>query len=155
MKNVRGFSLIEVLVALVVLSIGLLGIAALQVDSVRNGQSALQRTRAVNFAVDMADRIRANPGADYDVGAGPAGPEPAPACADDVGGEAPGDCDVQQMADHDIWAWRASLASDAAGGLPEGIGRIDRDTATDPDSWVITVQWTDRAADNTYRLVVQ
>lgn len=56
----RGFSIVEALVALVVLSIGMLGIAALYVESLRAGRSAIYRTHAVNLASDMADRIRAN-----------------------------------------------------------------------------------------------
>ena len=60
-KGQRGFSLIEVLVALVVLSIGMLGIAALYVDSLRSGRTAIHRTQAVILVSDMAERIRANP----------------------------------------------------------------------------------------------
>lgn len=150
-----GFSLIEVLVALVVLSIGLLGIAALHIDNVRNGQSALQRTRAVNLAADMADRIRANPGGDYDVGAGPAGAAPNPVCADGADGEAPGDCNASQMAAYDVWQWRTALEATAATGLPDGQGSVELDTSTDPDSHVIAVRWTDKGQPNSYRLVVQ
>src|SRR4030095_6465661 len=58
--SVGGFSLVEALVALVVLSIGMLGIAALHVESLRSGRTALTRTVAVALAADMADRIRAN-----------------------------------------------------------------------------------------------
>lgn len=59
----RGFTLIEVLVALVVMSVGMLGIAALYLEGLRAGRTALYRTTAVNLAADMADRIRANPNA--------------------------------------------------------------------------------------------
>ena len=55
-----GFSIVEALVALVVLSVGMLGIAALYVESLRAGRSAVYHTQAVNLAADMADRIRAN-----------------------------------------------------------------------------------------------
>ena len=47
----RGFSLVEAMVAMVVLSIGMLGIAALYVESLRSGTSALLRSQAVAFAV--------------------------------------------------------------------------------------------------------
>lgn len=60
MSRSTGFSIVEALVALVVLSIGMLGIAALYVESLRAGRSAIYRTQAVNLASDMADRIRAN-----------------------------------------------------------------------------------------------
>jgi type IV pilus assembly protein PilV len=56
-----GFTLLEVLIALVVLSIGLLGIAALQGVGLRSSQGAYLTSQASLLAYDMADRIRANP----------------------------------------------------------------------------------------------
>lgn len=56
----RGFSLIEVMVAVFVLSIGLLGMAALMATSLRNNQSADYRSQAVNLAHDAIDMMRAN-----------------------------------------------------------------------------------------------
>jgi type IV pilus modification protein PilV len=58
----RGFTMVETLVALVVLAIGLLGIAALYLDSLRAGRTAIYRTQAVNLSADLADRIRSNRG---------------------------------------------------------------------------------------------
>ncbi len=55
-----GFTMVEVLVALVVLAIGLLGIAALLLNSLQSGRTAVYRTQAVNLAADLADRIRMN-----------------------------------------------------------------------------------------------
>ncbi len=59
--NHSGFTLIEVLVAVLVLSIGLLGLASLQATSLRNNNDASMLTRAGYIAADMADRMRANP----------------------------------------------------------------------------------------------
>ena len=59
-KAQRGLSMVESLVALVVLSIGLLGIASLYVTSLRTGRTALIRTQAVSLVSDLGDRIRAN-----------------------------------------------------------------------------------------------
>lgn len=56
-----GFTLLEVLIALVVLSIGLLGIAALQGVGLRSSHGAYLTSQASLLAYDMADRIRANP----------------------------------------------------------------------------------------------
>jgi len=56
-----GVSLLEVLIAVLVLSVGLLGIAGLQTANLRNTQSAHQRTVAVLLATSMGERIRANP----------------------------------------------------------------------------------------------
>jgi type IV pilus assembly protein PilV len=63
-----GFSLIEVMVTLVVLGIGLLGLAALQITGMRVNDGALMRTRAVMAAADLADRIRAQPAGFLDGG---------------------------------------------------------------------------------------
>lgn len=56
-----GFSLVEVLVAVLVLSVGLLGLAALQIAGVRANDSARLRTQATLAAYDLADRLRADP----------------------------------------------------------------------------------------------
>ena len=55
-----GFSLIEAMVALVVVSVGMIGIAGLYGQGLSAGRTALYRTQAVNLAADMADRIRVN-----------------------------------------------------------------------------------------------
>jgi len=55
-----GFTLLEVLIALLVLSIGLLGLAALQTLGLRSNQMANMRTQAAQRAYDMSDRMRAN-----------------------------------------------------------------------------------------------
>ena len=60
-KNAKGFSLLEVLIALIVLSIGLLGIAGLQVTSKQTNFDAIQRTTATMLAQDIIERMRANP----------------------------------------------------------------------------------------------
>lgn len=59
-RRLRGFSMIEVLVAVLVMSVGLLGMAALMTTSLRNGQSANQRTQATNLAYDVIDMMRAD-----------------------------------------------------------------------------------------------
>lgn len=56
----RGLSLIEVLIAVLVLSIGLLGLAALQTFSVQASQNAYYRTQATNLAYEVADFARVN-----------------------------------------------------------------------------------------------
>lgn len=59
----HGTSLIEVLVALVVLSIGLLGIAGLQLSALRNNQGAYERSAAVMLVNSIGDRMLSNRGA--------------------------------------------------------------------------------------------
>jgi len=60
LKHQTGLSLIESMVALLVISIGLLGIAALQLNSLKQNSSAFWHSQAVLIAHDMADRVRAN-----------------------------------------------------------------------------------------------
>ena len=55
-----GFSLLEVLIAIVITSIGLLGLAAMQATGLRNNHSAYQRSQATVLAYDIADRMRSN-----------------------------------------------------------------------------------------------
>jgi type IV pilus assembly protein PilV len=62
-----GMTLIEVLVALLILSVGLLGAAAIQLNALKYTDSSLMSSQASFIAYDMMDRIRANSGADYTV----------------------------------------------------------------------------------------
>ncbi len=60
LNNQQGVSLIESMIALLVISIGLLGIAALQITAMKQNNSALHHSQSVWISYDMADRIRAN-----------------------------------------------------------------------------------------------
>ena len=57
---IRGFTLIEVLVTLVILTFGLLGIAGLMAKGQRASFEAFQRQQAISLASDMSERVRAN-----------------------------------------------------------------------------------------------
>lgn len=57
----RGFTLLEVLIALLIFSLGLMGLAGLLTTSVKTNHSAYLRTQAIFLAQGMADRMRANP----------------------------------------------------------------------------------------------
>ena len=124
-----GFTLLEVLIALVVLSIGLLGLAALQATSLQFNQSANVRSQATQLAYDLADRMRANRDAAlagaYD-GVGFAAEPPACAVSPQPGGS---------IANQDIAQWRNALAC----GLPAGTGAVTRNG----EMVTITVRWDD------------
>jgi type IV pilus assembly protein PilV len=115
----RGFSLIEVLVAVVVLSIGLLGLAALQVSGLRVGQSSFYRAQAAQLATDMADRLRANAGE-------------ARACELALTDTPSGSTKCQR----DLAEWRTRLLA-----LPGGNGEVDVDPVT--NLVTISVRWDD------------
>ena len=109
-RDARGISLVEVLVALLIFSIGMLGAAMLFVESLRNSRSALLRTQAVNLVSDMADRIRANAAARAAYNSAGYGGAPAEqGCAPDG---APGSgraCDMAQLAQDDLARWQNSV----------------------------------------------
>jgi len=145
-KRSRGFSLVEVLVALVVMSVGMLGIAALYLEGLRAGRTALNRTTAVTLAADMADRIRANSAA----GAAYAGTGPG---TDGKCVNGPSDCTATQLAGDDWFTWRNELAAQ----LPEGsVGEIDV-AGPAPNTYTITVAWPEIGQDDpaTYTLSIR
>jgi type IV pilus assembly protein PilV len=136
----RGFSLIESMVALTVLSVGLLGAAAMLLDSLRIHSGALQRLAATQLVRDMADRIRANAQgrAHYDTRSAAPGPV---SCVD-----APG-CDVAQVARQDRSHFVAAAASLFA--RHEFIASVSFEPATGPaatDRYLIVLRWQDARA---------
>ncbi|NOX51847.1 MAG: type IV pilus modification protein PilV [Gammaproteobacteria bacterium] len=62
-KQAKGFSMLELLVAVLVMGVGVLGVTGLQMVSLQNNQDALLRGDALQQAYDILDRIRVNPGA--------------------------------------------------------------------------------------------
>jgi len=112
----RGFSLLEALVALVILSVGLLGIAGLQARGLLNNVNANFRTQAVFLADDLADRMRANKRAMT----GATKHFDQPTAAYTAGCLTSAGCTVQQMARTDFFLWEQRL--DAL--LPLGVGEV-------------------------------
>jgi len=156
-KRNRGVSLIELLVAILVMGIGVLGITGLQLVSLQNNRSALLRAEAVQLAYDMMDRVRANPtgtplGMPY---SGLALTDTPPASTDCNANN----CSDADMVTFDQAVWKCSLGGfnddnecidlrtngvlppiTEQPGLPDGDGSIAVDNATGVVS--IVVQWT-------------
>jgi type IV pilus assembly protein PilV len=138
----RGFTMVEMLVALVVLSIGMLGIAGLFAVSLRSGSSAIQRMQAVNLASEMADRIRANRRAGIAYTAAAADTGTNNTCS----GAAAVVCTPAQLAANDIFFWKAGITSAFKGGQATGaIGYTAGDLPTLPSTYSITVSWVEQA----------
>jgi type IV pilus assembly protein PilV len=140
-------SLIEVLVALVVLSVGMLGIAVMFVQSVRSSRSAILRTQAVNLVSDMADRIRANANAEDAYDMGRYGGSPAERdCAPDAQLRNGRNCDVRQLAEDDLARWKLDVENT----LPaftdrkaEANVRVTPGPDGDSDTYSIRVAWSE------------
>lgn len=134
-SSVAGFTLIEVLVALVVLSVGMLGVSALYVQGMGAGRTAQYRSQAISLAGDIADRIRVNRTAiaAYGLAAANSGCDP-------VAGVSPGiDCTPAQLAADDLDRWQAQLGQL----LPGGNGAVLVNPATTPPTYTIQVNWTE------------
>ena len=130
-RQQQGFTLLEAMVALTVLSVGMIGIAALYAQGLGASRSALYRTQAINLVADMADRIRTNRVAL----AAYAGPVSHHDC-DPLGGM---DCTPVEMAAHDVFLWSQQVQQL----LPNGRGQVRFNGATLPPSYTIQVAWAE------------
>jgi type IV pilus assembly protein PilV len=137
--SVRGFSLLEVLITLVVVAIGLLGVAGMQVTSIKLNRVAETRSSGVVYVSDILDRMRANA-----LNAGKYVTDFTDTATSDT-----------TQAERDLRDWKAALAR-----LPSGEGKIEV-TATDAAlcelpaitkcaDVTVTVRWTE----SNIRLVV-
>ena len=118
---------------MLVLSVGLVGLAGLQAHSLRNNHSAMLRSQAVALGYDMLDRMRSNrvealgAGTAYETGF--ADSESQPDCTSN--------CSTTQLAQHHLGAWKAALS--ALPGPGQGQVEIDAGRAT------VSIRWLDGA----------
>ena len=146
----NGFTLVEVLVALVIMTVGMLGVAVLFVEGLRMNRTSIYRTTAVSLAADMAERIRANDQAM--VAYAGAGPGANNNCV-----HGPGTCTRQQLAADDWFRWNQMLTSS----LPVGANALIQVNLNTPTvsitRYAITLQWqeTGKPGMSSYTLRVQ
>lgn len=137
--HASGFTLLEVLVAIIIFSIGLLGLAGLQILSLKLSADSLLRTIATLQANDMIDRMRANVAATslgvtspYNNPTGAYTANPNCLGMNSSGGSINTTCTSTQMAQQDFYEWYANLAGAPANGwhptisavLPSGAGVV-------------------------------
>jgi len=139
-----GSSLVEILVAVFVVSIGLLGVARMEIFSTQSNYAAIQRTSAANIAHDFMEKMRANPAelAAYSGLAIGDGSVAMPLLDCRIN-----DCATADIAAWDTWAWEQQLIGAAevaagvnTGGLAEPRGCITG-PAGGPGEYTITIAW--------------
>lgn len=97
-------SLLEIIIAMLILAVGILGVSGLQALSLQQNRSALFRTDALHIANDILDRIRANPLSSYAPVTLGSAPSASKNCIN-------GTCNQAEMAAFDIAQWKCSLNS--------------------------------------------
>lgn len=149
-----GFSLIELLVTLVVFSVGLLAIAGLQTVSKQANYESVQRSAAAQVAYGLLEDMRMNGPAlaayvaAPDFGGSTLGAEPAPNCRS-VGSE----CTSAERAAHDLWFWESTVDGlreiangVATGGIVDPTVCVQGPVAGDAGVYVISIAWRGSAA---------
>jgi type IV pilus assembly protein PilV len=147
-RMARGFTLLEVLVALIILSIGLLGVGALTLNSMKANDSSAMNTQAAILANSIVDNMRANKAAattspsGYAIAIGAPAPTPGSTCA-------ASNCSAAGLAQEDLCTWKSALAN--AKTLPSGDGGISVvSTGTGPGgdltTVTVTIVWDDSRA---------
>jgi len=156
----RGYSLIEVLVAALILAIGLLGLAGLQLTSLKYNTDAYIRTQSTLLAYDIIDRMRLNRAAvaagSYDVATTSAADAKVSAytacatsgCACDTGTT----CNASNLALNDLGKWYERLAKE----LPMAGDTAYRATLERTGNLVtVTLRWRERDIDKSQQWSVE
>ncbi len=149
-----GFSLIEVMVTIVIVSFGLLGLAGMMFSSLTAGQVSMSRSVAVNLSNEMADRIRSNwkavkAGKFNDVTEAHYA-DPGTACSSAC---ITGVCDPETQAELDKCLWKKQVGKQLPGGLATiavDASNVSCVTPSAACSFNVTVSWNEsgyRAAD--------
>jgi type IV pilus assembly protein PilV len=146
----RGFSLVEALVALVIVAVGLLGVGQLTLTALRENAAALTRTRAIYLLSDMMERIRANPDAEdaYDCATYASGPVEH-GCAPSGAPATP--CSARELAEDDLARWQA-LARDAlpltrTGTCDANVVYLAATSDSEAARYHIDLSWLERGSD--------
>ncbi|PPC89987.1 MAG: type IV pilus modification protein PilV [Methylobacter sp.] len=140
----QGFTLVEVLVTVVLMAVGLLGMASLQLTALRSNHEAYSRSQATQLAYDIADRMRANGAATAAYLSDTTAPEAATCTTGDNPCTACTTialtCTAAELANNDLFQWNQALTT----ALVSGSGRITRSgagTVISPFIYTIAVQW--------------
>ncbi len=135
----RGFTLLEVLITLIIMSIGLLGLAALQISSLRNNHSAEHRGQATELARSMSDRMRANAFYVRALNGGLYGTLDEKTATETTSCSALNPCASDILAENDLFEWNRFIEAV----LPGGDASIARTGDGSTAVYTISVRWLD------------
>jgi type IV pilus assembly protein PilV len=147
MNKHRGFTLVEVLIAMMILAVGLLGLAALQASGLKSNQSAYYRSQATQLAYDISDRMRVNVSVSDKYRSDIMKPEEAKQqLASCVPQKLPvtTPCTPEMMAEHDLFEWNEAIKSI----LPSATGTITSPTTPIDKTYTVTITWDENRDDN-------
>jgi len=149
----KGVTMVEVLVSIIIFSVGLIGIARLQIVSKQTNYDSVQRVAATAIANDILSRMRANGGELFTyvtangvntVGRGSITTEPTPDCS--TTGNA---CTAQQLAAHDLWEIEQALDGvseqnsdgDSLGGISQPTACVTGPNDGSAGVYIVTIAW--------------
>ena len=112
-RHQRGITLIESLIAMVVMALGILGIVGVQMRALTDTQAGVRRAQAIRLIEDLGERLQSNPDALNYLSAYAASPGSAPDCAAAA-------CTPQQLAAFDVRQWHRNVAA----ALPAGSATV-------------------------------
>lgn len=131
-----GFTLLEVMVAMVIFSVGMLGLAGIQGIALKNNSTSYMRTIAAQQSYNMSDLLRSNidPNGNIDTAfdniVTALGTAPGKNCIAD---NQTTNCSESELADFDIYHWKLRLADE----LPSGRGKVTESA----DVYTIIIMW--------------
>lgn len=154
--NQTGVGLIEVLVALIIMSVGLLGIASLYVTALQAKTTSLSRMKAVTLAQDMADRIRANSSVASAYAIAVSDTQTTLGNSQNCSGTTV-TCTDTQMALYDKYEWDKMIYDSSRGmNLPGQPTRSVTISGSSPTIITITLTWQEKSSGNlTYSMQIQ
>jgi type IV pilus assembly protein PilV len=138
----RGFTLLEVMIALVILAIGVMGVIGMQMSTYKQLQTSHNFSKAAMLAGEMADRMLANvdqvTAGNYTHDAPTS--KPSPDCANTA-------CTQTELAAYDVWMWQAQIAAqdpnDESKKLPGALPSASGAVQVQDGEYIVIVRWDD------------
>jgi type IV pilus assembly protein PilV len=138
-----GFSMVEILVTILIISLAVLGSAGLQVQALKTNQGGQFRNQAVFLLNDMVERMKANKAYSVSSTTGYGDTTSSAGMTTDCYA-AP--CAAGALAAYDIAKWQAAILAV----LPQGTGSVTQTVTGNPSSYRVTINWVDRKTNTKY-----